>query len=245
MAVSDSSVMQGPRGLFLVCGIVVLAAGAAAAQDAPKPKAHFLSPDDYAPDTLLPAPPKDGSPRALAELAEVRAIERERTPAQFARAHHDEVLEDAHIFDEVLGSGDVLTRLPATLKLLNDVQVEEKAAASAAKTHFLRTRPWIIDPALKVCAKDDPPQSSYPSGHATMAFSMAVILAQLSPQKAPAVMARAAEYADNRLVCGMHFRSDVVAGQALGTAMALKLMATPALRPEFEAAARELKAAGF
>ena len=103
----------------------------------------------------------------------------------------------------------------------------------------------VIDPALKVCAKDDPPQSSYPSGHATMGFAMAVVLAQLSPQRAPAFMARAAEYADNRLVCGMHFRSDVVAGQALGTAMALKLMATPAFQPEFDAAAREMKAAGF
>ena len=239
------TIRQGFGGLALGLVVAVVATGVATAQDAPKPKAHFLTPQDYAPDTLLPAPPRDGSPKALAELAEIQAIERTRSPAQFARANHDEMLEDAHIFDEVLGSGDVLSRLPATLKLLNDVQVEEKAAATAAKTHFLRTRPWIIDPALKVCAKDDPPQSAYPSGHATMGFAMAVVLAQLAPRKAAAVMARAAEYADNRLVCGMHFRSDVVAGQALGTAMALKLMATPDFLPEFDAAAREMKAAGF
>lgn len=238
------SMTPGVRRLTLGLSLAVLAT-AAAGQDAPKPKAHFLAAADYAPDTLLPAPPKDGSPKALAELAEIQAIERARTPAQFARANHDEVLEDAHIFDEVLGDGDVLSRLPATLKLLNDVQVEEKAAATAAKTHFLRTRPWIVDPALKVCAKDDPPQSSYPSGHATMGFSMAVVLAQLAPGKAAAIMARASEYADNRLVCGMHFRSDIVAGQALGTAMALKLMATSDFKPEFDAAAREMKAAGF
>lgn len=245
MTVFRMAIRRDARRLALGCTLAALAFAAAAAQDAPKPTAHVLTPRDYAPDTLLPAPPRDGSPKALAELAEIRAIERARTPEQFARANHDEVLEDAHIFDEVLGSGDVLSRLPATLKLLNDVQVEEKAGATAAKTHFLRTRPWIIDPALKVCAKDDPPQSSYPSGHATMGFAMAVVLAQLSPQRAPAFMARAAEYADNRLVCGMHFRSDVVAGQALGTAMALKLMATPAFQPEFDAAAREMKAAGF
>src|SRR5262249_22413526 len=127
---------------------------------------------------------------------------------------------------------------------LSDVQVEEKAAAKAAKDHFLRNRPWVVDTALKSCSKEDAPQSSYPSGHSTMAFSMAVILAKLEPAKAAAVMARAYDYANNRLVCGMHYRSDVVAGQALGTAVALKLMNLPAFRTEFDAAAQELSKAG-
>ena len=234
--------------LALLAACAVAAPVAVSAQaPAAKPAAaapKFLTAADYAPDQILPAPPKDGSPKAMAELAEVQALERSRTPAELARAKHDDETENATVFAEVIGPGFDLTKLPATAKLLADVQVEEKAAAKAAKDHFLRNRPWIIDNALQSCAKGDAPQSSYPSGHSTMGFSMAVILARLEPAKAPALMARAAEYADNRLVCGMHFRSDVVAGQALGTAVALKLLDLPAFRAEMDAAAQELAKAG-
>lgn len=229
--------------LALAAASPLTMAAIANAQTAPAgPK--FLTAADYSPDQLLPAPPKDGSAKALAELAEVRSLEKSRTPAELARARHDDQTQNPTIFVEVMGPAFDLAKLPATAKLLADVQTEEKAAAKAAKDHFLRNRPWIVDPALQSCAKEDAPQSSYPSGHSTFGFSEAVILARLAPAKAPALMARAAEYADNRVVCGMHFRSDVVAGQALGTAVALKLLEVPGFRAEFDAAAQELAKAG-
>jgi acid phosphatase (class A) len=231
--------------LLLAAALAPLAFSAHAQTPATKPAVvHFLTAADYPPDQLLPAPPKDGSPKALAELAEVHSLERARTPAELARARHDDETENATIFAEVIGSGFDLTKLPATAKLMSDIQAEDKAAAKAAKDHFLRNRPWIVDNSLQSCAKGDAPQSSYPSGHSTLGYSLAVILARLEPAKAPAIMARAAEYADNRLVCGMHFRSDVVAGQALGTAVALKLLDVPAFRAEYDAAAQELAKAG-
>ena len=236
--------MKGPTLLMLAACAAAAPAAVSAQAPAAKPAAHFLTAADYAPDQLLPAPPKDGSPKALAELTEVEGLDKARTPEQFARASHDDKTENATVFAEVLGPGFDLAKLPATAKLMSDVQLEEKAAAKAAKDHFLRNRPWVIDTGLRSCAKDDAPQSSYPSGHATMGFSMAVILARLEPTKAAALMARASEYADNRLVCGMHYRSDVVAGQALGTAVALKLLEVPAFRAEFDAAAQELSKAG-
>jgi acid phosphatase (class A) len=231
--------------LTLLAACAVAAPGAMFAQaPATKPVAHFLSPSDYVPDELLPAPPKDGSPKALRELAEVQAFDHNRTPDQLARARRDDKTESVMAFAEVMGPGFDLAKLPATARLMADVQVEEKAAAKAAKDRFLRNRPWVIDTALQSCAKDDAPQSSYPSGHATMGYSMAVILAKLEPAKAAAIMARAADYADNRLVCGMHYRSDVVAGETLGTVVAIKLMTVPTFRAEFEAAADELHKAG-
>ena len=56
-------------------------------------------------------------------------------------------------------------------------------------------------------------------------------------------MARANFYAENRLVCGMHFRRDIVAGEVLGTAVALTLMHDADFKAEFDAAEQELKAA--
>jgi acid phosphatase (class A) len=100
-----------------------------------------------------------------------------------------------------------------------------------------------VDLRFKSCSKDDEPLSSYPSGHATMGFSMAVVLADLAPKRAPAPLARAADYANSRLVCGMHFRADIVAGQVLGTEAAGDLLRNPRFRADRDAAQAELQAA--
>jgi acid phosphatase (class A) len=72
---------------------------------------------------------------------------------------------------------------------------------------------------------------------------MAVVLADLAPDKAPALLARAEDYAESRMVCGMHFRADIVAGQVLGTAVGQDLLHSPAFRADRAAAAAELRAA--
>lgn len=144
-----------------------------------------------------------------------------------------------------MGPGFDLAKLPATAKLMGDVRREEKAAADKAKAFFKRKRPWIADASLQSCSRDDEPLSSYPSGHATMGYSMALVLADIAPQNAQALLARAQDYADSRLVCGMHVGTDIVAGQALGTAVALELLRNPTFHAERDVAAAELKAAGL
>jgi acid phosphatase (class A) len=125
------------------------------------------------------------------------------------------------------------------------VRETEKDAANRGKAAFRRPRPWIVDPALKTCSRDDDPLSSYPSGHTTMAYSMGAVLARLIPAKASAIMARAAVYAQSRIVCEEHFRSDVTGGEALGLIVAERLMAKPRFQRLFEAAREELTKAGL
>jgi acid phosphatase (class A) len=230
----------------MAAAILVLAATPAPAADEPVVDGlKFLTPADLRPAAVMARPPPPASVQAAYELAELQRLGRERSAADFAKAKHDDETENASIFADAIGPGFDLKKLPATAKVLDDVRSEEKAAAKAAKTWFARNRPWIIDPRLVTCSHEDPPQSSYPSGHSTMGYSMALVLAQLEPAHATAIMARAADYAENRLVCGMHFRSDIVAGQALGTTVAEKLMDNTAFRQEMAAASAELKAAGL
>lgn len=219
--------------------IAVLAACCGPAVAAPV----FLSPADTDPQSYLPPPPVEGSEAAQAELAELDRIQERRSQADFDRADRDYHARDGSFFAETIGPDFVLSRLPATAHLLDNVHSEEDAAATVAKDYFRRTRPWIVDPALNSCAKNDAPQSSYPSGHASMAYSMGVVLAALLPEKAPAIMARAADFAENRLVCGMHRRRDIQAGQVLGTVVAELLLRNPRFRSEFDAAKQELVAA--
>jgi acid phosphatase (class A) len=203
----------------------------------------FLSREYYNPALLLPPPPADGSPAAKMEMDELHRIEKTRTPAEFAKALADDHDEDITALSAAMGPGFDLNALPKTKALFADVKAEEKTAAKLAKDYFQRNRPWIVDPKLKTCASDDPPKSSYPSGHSTMGFAMATVLAALAPEKAQAIMARAKDYAENRLVCSMHYRSDIVAGQTLGTVVAAELLHTPGFKAEFDEAREELIAA--
>ena len=68
---------------------------------------------------------------------------------------------------------------------------------------------------------------------------MGVVLASLVPEKSQAILARASEYAEHRLVCGVHYRSDIVAGQELGAIIALSLMQNAAFKADYEAAMSE------
>jgi len=205
-------------------------------------RAAMLEPWQVDPARLLPPPPAPGSARAKAELDEVKAIMAARTPAMLEAARHDDGDEKPDMFQAALGPSLDLARLPATSKVLDEVAQEEDPGSRPAKDFFHRDRPWVVDPALTPCVPGKPTQAhaSYPSGHATRSYSMGIVLASLVPSKAQAIMARAAEFAENRLVCGMHFRSDIVAGQALGTIIALDLMQNPAFKSDFEAAKAEL-----
>jgi acid phosphatase (class A) len=136
--------------------------------------------------------------------------------------------------------------LPATAKLLKEVDEEQAAAKRAGKAAFQRPRPWIVDSTVVGCDhSDDKPKSSYPSGHATMAYAMAVVLSDLMPDRAGDILQRASDYAYSRLVCGVHFRSDIVAGQALGSAVGTELLHDPAMQADLTAARAELRAHGL
>ena len=201
----------------------------------------FITHAQYEPSRLLPPPPAADSPKTKEELAELHRIESARTPARLARAVYDDKTEDASIFAEVLGSNFDLAKLPATARMFADIRADEKVAATEAKEFFQRTRPWLADQTLNSCNKSDKPKSAYPSGHSTMGYSFAVVLASLVPEKSQAIFARAAEYAENRLVCGAHYRSDIVGGQVLGTVVGIAMMNNPAFQSEMRAAADELK----
>jgi acid phosphatase (class A) len=203
--------------------------------------APIIPVSQFDPAALLPPPPADGSPVAAAELAELHHIADTRTAGEYAAAQKDDGDEKPDAFSAAVGFD--LAALPQTAMLLAETQTEEKAVAKRAKDYFKRNRPWVADASLtQKCGTADP-QSSYPSGHTTMGYSVAVVLAALVPEKSTAIMARAAQFAENRLVCSMHFRRDIVAGEALGTVIGYALLQNAAFQQQFALAKAELKAA--
>lgn len=157
-----------------------------------------------------------------------------------AQAKWDDAHEDPSIFDEV--TGRKLATMPATWALLRTVQNDADLATNLAKAHFARTRPWGVDPSLPNCdaGKGKKTVGSYPSGHSVVGYSVGWALAQLMPDKAAAILARAQDYALSREICGVHFPSDTEASHVVGTVIAARLFADPRLAPRIATAKLEI-----
>ncbi len=230
--------------LVLVLGAAVPATAQMASE---KAAPALLAPDALRPEWLLPPPPADDSVQGKAELAEVKRISSEASLDVKAAADHDGATENVTVFADTVPGFDV-AKLPATKKLFDEVANEEEQRTKLFKSYFARKRPYQLDNSIALCpseGKGTTKPTSYPSGHTTLGFSMGVVLANLIPEKNQAILARAKLYAEHRMVCGVHFRSDTVAGQTLGTALALKLMDVPSFKADFDAAKAELIKAGL
>jgi hypothetical protein len=85
---------------------------------------------------------------------------------------------------------------------------------------------------------------SYPSGHASIGWAWALVLADLAPDRAEAILARGRAFGESRAVCGVHFPSDIAAGQDIGGHVVTRLYAEPAFRADLERARGAVGLAG-
>ena len=82
-----------------------------------------------------------------------------------------------------------------------------------------RKRPCALEPHCWATLLP-PDQFSFPSGHTITAFAVAVSLSLFYPDLLIGLLFCALSVAASRILLGMHFLSDVLAGAAIGTALA-------------------------
>ena len=90
------------------------------------------------------------------------------------------------------------------------------------KRAFDRPRPSLVDPSVHPLVAV-PHSAAMPSGHASTAFAAAVAVGLVHPQLRWPLLALAALIALSRVWLGVHYLTDVIAGAALGAAIALGL----------------------
>jgi acid phosphatase (class A) len=198
---------------------------------------------------LVPAPPAAGSAGfALDEQVsrEARAL---RDGPRFAQATRDAELgfpEGANQFSCAISLDVDAQKTPALYRLLERSRIDASAATRAAKHHYQRARPFMVN-GEPTCTPEDEEglrkNGSYPSGHTSIGWAWALILSQIVPDRADAIQLRGRNYGESRLVCNVHWQSDILEGRFMGAAAVARLQDNPAFQRDLLAARKEIEAA--
>ena len=195
--------------------------------------------------TVLGPPPVADSPWDRADEGLVEALQTvDDTRWQTAVLDQKELYSR---FTEAFGKPIDRNGSPVLVALLDHAIGDANTTASAAKDYFHRPRPFQRLQLQRVCEKTTPPKpdpnptrgDGYPSGHSVRGWTVAMILARVAPDRAEAVMKRAEVYQESRLVCGMHFPSDVEAGHDVASAVVSRLDSSAAFQADLARARKE------
>ncbi len=246
------------RTAALALGLLV-ASSASFAQDAPakkikdhrtNPELFFLQEGDL-PDSylLLPPPPDGASITFLNDQARYNWGKTMRNTERGAQAFRDARVSGNGVpmaFSESFGITIDSINTPELLKLI--IGMREDAGdlgTREAKDYYNRTRPFAFydeDTCNPEQQEELSTNGSYPSGHTSIGWATALVLAEINPERQNDILKRGYEMGESRVICGYHFQSDVDAGRITGAVTVARLHADPGFQAQLEKAKKEFKA---
>jgi len=197
---------------------------------------------------ILPPPPGTGSAAfALDDEYSRRSLILRGTPA-WSQAVLDADTKfpfAANTYSCALGAPVTEKDTPRLYRLLLIAMKYADDSAKSAKEKYMRPRPFMVNNA-PMCTPLERQSlegnGSYPSGHNALGTVWAMILAELAPDRADAILKRAEGYGVSRIICNVHWYSDTLQGRYMGAYTAATLHASPWFRDELLAARAELDA---
>jgi acid phosphatase (class A) len=241
--------------VFLAC--IALTAGCAQYKNQSKPSAvpeirpgilaGYLKPE-VLPNSLalLPPPPTAGS----AALALDKEVSR-RDIALRGMPRWELATEDANLmFPQAAGTFSCALGVPITEQdtphlymLLRRTLSDAGLSTYTAKKQYQRKRPFVVNKE-PICTPDDKEflikDGSYPSGHTAIGWAWALILGEIAPERADSILARGRAFGVSRVICNVHWHSDVVEGRFMGAATVARLHADSAFQAALKAARAEV-----
>jgi acid phosphatase (class A) len=191
---------------------------------------------------FMPAPVANGSAEDKEQQAQVLVIQRAASAERIALANKDAEETVFAMYASVMGGNFTPANLPLSAKIFDRIGETEDAVVDPVKKYFGRTRPFVNNPEIKALVKPST-SGSYPSGHTSRSTMMAIILSKMVPEKRAAIFERANDYAQSRIIGGMHYPNDLEAGRRAGSAMAATLLASPTFMADFDVARAEIRKA--
>ena len=214
------------------------------------PPAQPYLPKGAAPDATryLNPPPAKASAEDKADETAFLATRKLQGSARWTMAQGDNIsAPDAILSDFSCALGVELNgqNAPALMTLMSRAARDVRPVVDPPKDLFKRPRPFV-GTKLAVCVPINDSlanSASYPSGHSTTSWALALILSELVPDRATEVFMRARAYGESRVVCGVHYPSDVDAGRTSASALVAVLHSNPEFRADMERARAEIAAA--
>lgn len=189
---------------------------------------RYLHESDFDVTEMIPASPAMNSLTAKTDLETVYMLQQRRGPEQIALARYF-VQDNVFQYDEVIGTWFTAANLPLTAEFFAQIEADRYAISSQGKRAWNRPRPPLVDSRIQPCVSL-PKSGAYPSGHSTQAFVWAGLLAEIFPDKREALRERAQLVAWSRVIGGVHYPTDIMAGRALGDQLVAAFLKVPELR---------------
>lgn len=196
---------------------------------------------------IVGPPPTPDSPRGKADQAIFDQTRKLAGTPAWDKAIADADLSGAHGFKSFSCAAGVAIgpdATPTLAKLLLRMTDDAATLYQPAKAVFQRARPPVGN-TKPICVPREKwieTDGSYPSGHGLIGWSWALVISEVAPEHASAVLARGREFGDSRIVCGVHYQSDIEAGRYLGSAMVSRLHQDPAFMSDLATARAEVAA---
>jgi len=163
-------------------------------------------------EIILPPYPDNTSNETKQEIKALHELIAQRTPEK-QKQIESEIYAGNEKYNGI-SYFDLLKNKPMTKVLVEKTHHELLGHIIRQKASFDRVRPSFLDPTLSTSI-EVPGHPSYPSGHATESYFLALIFSQLDPENEENYLKSAERIAYNREIAGVHYRSDSQAGQQL------------------------------
>ncbi|MCC9018399.1 acid phosphatase [Flavobacterium lipolyticum] len=173
---------------------------------------------------LLAPPPEPASAVFEFDLEYARRVSKSKDQIRFLQAVSDANLSFPHAvrsFEATLGIdiNEVLT--PKLYSLMRRVMTDARLSTYTAKNFYNRERPFVVNK-QKTCTPELEEVlrkvGCFPSGHAAVGWAWALVFSEIFPDKEKVILERGLDFGESRLICNVHWHSDVVKGREMGKA---------------------------
>lgn len=208
---------------------------------------YYLNYNDVASSLkLLPAPPQPGSAQFNYDKAQYEWGKMQRITPRAKQAFNDANLNDeglARAYSEAFGTTLSKENTPEIYKLMTHMQEDAgDLATREAKNYYTRMRPFLFFKEQSLTPNDEKwlaGNGSYPSGHTSKGWAVALVLAEINVERQNEILKRGFEIGQSRVICGVHYQSDVDAGRVVGSALVARLHANDAFNAQLAKAKKE------
>ena len=165
---------------------------------------------------IMPEPPAFDSPEFAADVVRYCwGKEQRQDSARVAQAIADAEWDDHtklyNLWQDAFGLEISENNTPEIWKLLETSLATTDPMRKETKAFYKRQRPFErYDDTMPSHEEDElRGEGSYPSGHSLRGWGIALLLAQIAPQRADQIFKRGWDYCTSRVIVGAHWQSDV------------------------------------